>query len=70
MGARKREAALVLCFLVLAGALAAVSEGFVPPVFGVSILGLSRVGIISAPVAGDLLVEVTNTSVSSQYAIY
>lgn len=70
MGTRTREVALVLCFLVLAGGLAAVSEGLVPPVFGVSVIGLSGNGPTSTQSGGSLLVRVVNTSLTLTPAVF
>jgi hypothetical protein len=67
MGARTNEIALVLCLLVLAGAIAAASERLVPPAFGVRIevAGVSSNGIGSAPslnsTSGTLVVVVTSS---------
>jgi hypothetical protein len=70
MGTRTREVALVLCFLVLAAGLAAVSEGLVPPVFGVSVIGLSANGPTSTQSGGSLFVRVINSSITLSPAVY
>ena len=67
MGARTNEIALVLCLLVLAGAIAVASERLVPPAFGVKVevAGVTSNGagpgsdLNSAP--GTLVVVVTSS---------
>ncbi len=70
MGTRTREVALIVCFLVLAGGLAAVSEDLVPPVFGVSVIGLSANGPTSTQSGGGLLVRVINSSLNPSRAVF
>jgi len=50
------------CFLVLASALAAVTAGFVPPIFGVSIVEVNENGQVLSQSSGSLLVQVRNSS--------
>jgi hypothetical protein len=71
MGPRTKEIALVLCLLVLAGAMAVASEHLVPPVFGVSVEEVVTSGIGTGPSSGFnsnpgmLIVMVTSSSASS-----
>ncbi|MGA2665531.1 MAG: hypothetical protein ABSF83_11350 [Nitrososphaerales archaeon] len=62
MGTRTREVAVAACFLVLASALAAVTAGFVPPIFGVSIVEVHENGQVLSQSSGSLLVDVRNSS--------
>lgn len=70
MDARRKEAALVLCLLLLAGSIALESEHLVPPVFGIKVVPVvvptktpgPSIGLNSKP--GMLIIDVSSSLAS------